>query len=91
MSEQGPSTDQANGAVMELLLDISSRFNAFRIQNDARLIELEARQVRPVEIVAPVNVPTTSATSSLQTVSVQPLVEIAASTAPSTTLFLRLL
>ena len=84
MSEQCLSTDQANGAVMELLLDISSQFNAFRIQNDARLIKLESRQVRPVEIVAPVNVPDTSATSSLQTVYVQPLVEIAPSTAPST-------
>ena len=78
MSEQCLSTDQANGAVMELLLDISSQFNAFRIQNDARFAELESRQVRAVEIVAPVNVPTTSA------VSVQPLVEIAPSTAPST-------
>ena len=62
----GTSDDLVNETVKELLLDISSQFNAFRLNNDARLSALESLATRPAVV--------EEATSSQQTLSVTPIV-----------------
>ena len=63
-SEQVLSDNLVNGTVKELLMDISREFNAFRLNNDARLSILESLVARPVAV--------DEATSSQQTSSTAP-------------------
>ena len=42
LSEQILADDLVNGTGKELLVDISSQFNAFRLDNNARLAALES-------------------------------------------------